>query len=294
MNRRISAHLAFAASPLHGEGPWWDVREQRLLWVDMVGPSVHIASPNTGSDRTIATPEYTGVAVGRQAGGLLVLMGSGVASLDTDSGEIQWLAHVPGAGQEVKLNDGKCDPVGRFVCGSKSSIPDVAPGSLFVLDASLSMRVILTGLVTSNGMSWTDDGTTLYLVDSGTRRIRVLHYDVDAGAITSEDASIEVPHDAAGSPDGMTIDVDGCLWVAMHGGGVVRRYTPSGRLDSIVSLPVAGATSCAFGGPDLGDLYITTSPYSLTQEQRLRQPYAGSVFVCRPGVGGRPETYFAG
>jgi sugar lactone lactonase YvrE len=163
-----------------------------------------------------------------------------------------------------------------------------------VLDASLSLRVILGGLAISNGLAWTEDGRTLYIVDSGKRVIRVLGYDIDEGTITAERAPIEVPRTADGAPDGLTIDAEGCLWVAMYGAGIVRRYTPQGRPDALVTVPVTGVTSCVFGGPSLADLYITTSPYSLSADDRLRQPEAGGVFVCRPGVPGRPEPCFVG
>ena len=294
MNRSIQAQLAFSASPLHGEGPWWGVRERELVWVDMVGPSVHRLDPATGSDTGYGMPEDTGVAVGRQRGGLIVMMGSGVAAMDTTTGTLEWIVHVPGTGGEVRFNDGKCDPMGRFVCGTKSAIPDVAPGSLYVLDPDLSLRKVFTGLALSNGLAFSEDGATLYLVDSRPRLIRVFDYDTGDGTVTAERSPIEMPPEVVGSPDGMTIDADGCLWVAMHRGGTVRRFTPAGRLDATVQLPVTGSTACAFGGPRLEDLYVTTSPYTLSPQERVEQPLAGSLFVCRPGETGRPEPYFAG
>jgi sugar lactone lactonase YvrE len=294
MHRTLASHLAFPASPLHGEGPWWAAREQELVWVDMVGPSVHLVDLITGSERSYPTPEYTGVAVGRERGGLIVMMGSGIAELETGSGVIDWILRVPGTGGDVKFNDGKCDPRGRFVCGTKSAVPEVTPGSLYVLDPDLSLRKAFTGMSLSNGLAWSQDGGTLYAVDSGPRLIRVFTYDLDSGTVGAERVPIEMPAEVTGIPDGMAIDADGCLWVAMHRGGTVRRFTPEGRLDATVSLPVTGATACAFGGPGLEDLYITTSPYVLGPQERAAQPHAGSIFACRPGVKGLPEPYFAG
>lgn len=294
MARVIGASLALAAAPLHGEGPWWDARGGLLLWVDMVGKRIHKSDPSRGTDVAIPMPEIVGAVVGRERGGIAVLLESGFAAV-LDDGRVSWLSLLTadGAKSRFRFNDGKCDSAGRFLGGTRSYTQEPGADALFQLDATHSVRRLVTGLTTSNGLAWAADGRTMYLVDSGARSIRVYGYDHDSGNVTSERRVIDVPSEH-GVPDGMTIDADGCLWVATYGSGCVRRYTPDGRLDTTVTLPVTGVTSCAFGGADFADLYVTTSPYSLNESERAAQPEAGCVFVCRPGVSGRPEPYFAG
>jgi sugar lactone lactonase YvrE len=152
---------------------------------------------------------------------------------------------------------------------------------------------VLAGLAIANGMAWSHDDRLLYFIDSATGRIDVLDFDPADGRATNRRPLIEIPA-RAGWPDGMTIDANGALWVALWDGHAVRRYTPAGDLDRIVELPVARVTSCTFGGPSLTDLYVTTARDGLSADQLAAQPLAGGLFVVRPGVGGLPAFRFAG
>jgi sugar lactone lactonase YvrE len=145
----------------------------------------------------------------------------------------------------------------------------------------------------SNGLDWSDDGRLMYYVDTPTGSIDVFDFDVAEGAIANRRSLARVEA-GAGWPDGLTLDADGYLWVALWSGGAIRRYAPDGALDRVVPVPVSHPTSCAFGGRDLGDLYVTTAATALTPDARLREPLAGGLFRCRPGVRGRPAHRFKG
>jgi sugar lactone lactonase YvrE len=290
--RTINAGLALDASPQHGEGPWWDWREGVLYWVDMVGRSIHRSDLSRGTDVPTGMPELVAAVVGRARGGLLVLLANGFATYQQGH-EVSWLRKCAASKPPTRFNDGKCDLAGRLLGGTRATRLQPGLGSLYRFDARHRFRRLVAGLTASNGIAWSGDGRTLYLVDSATRLVHVYEYDSEEGLIVSEREPIEIPSEH-GAPDGMTIDVDGCLWIALYGAAAVRRYTPRGLSDVTVTLPVTGVTSCAFGGADFRDLYITTSPYSLSEPERAAQPNAGSIFACRPGVGGRLEPCYAG
>jgi sugar lactone lactonase YvrE len=166
-------------------------------------------------------------------------------------------------------------------------------GALYRLDLDGRVHTMLRDITISNGLDWSDDGRLMYYIDTPTRSIDVLEFDVATGAIANRRSLVRVPR-GEGWPDGLTLDADGYIWVALWSGGAVRRYAPDGRLDRVLPVPATHPTSCAFGGPDLGDLYVTTAATALTPEERLRQPLAGGLFRCRPGVQGRPAHRFKG
>lgn len=288
----ITAEVALRAAPIHGEGPWWDGRAGVLWWVDILAMEIHRSDPATGSDACWRVPEHVGAVVGRSSGGAVALLQSGFAAID-ERGDLTWLAQVEAHDATTRFNDGKCDPLGRLVGGTLSYLKTRGAGSLYRLDVDHSVTRLLTGLTLSNGLAWSPDGETMYLIDSGSRSLKMYGYDDDRGSdghLTPRDEIALGP----GVPDGMTIDSEGCLWVAMYGAGLVRRFTPKGQAVRQVVVPATGVTSCIFGGSRLDQLYVTTSSYSLSAEERRAQPDAGSIFVCAPGVSGRPEPFFAG
>jgi sugar lactone lactonase YvrE len=164
--------------------------------------------------------------------------------------------------------------------------------SLYRIDADLSVTTLFAGVGISNGLGWSPDATSMYYIDSPTRRIDVIDYDLATGAVEHRRPLIEVGADE-GLPDGMTVDADGCLWVAFWGGSCVRRYDPGGHLMRDVELPVSLVTSCTFGGKDLDQLFITTASMGLNDSERVAQPLAGAVFRIDPGTRGTPASYFA-
>jgi sugar lactone lactonase YvrE len=198
--------------------------------------------------------------------------------------------HLP----ENRFNDGKCDPAGRFWAGTMAISEAEDQGSLYCLDTTLTVTCKVAGVSVSNGLAWSLDGKTMYYVDSPDRRVVAYDYDGATGGIDHVRTVYEVP-EGGGFPDGMTIDTDGCLWVALWDGGRVLRIDPrTGRSLDAIEMPVSRPTSCAFGGAHLDELYITSASINLSPDQRAAQPHAGGVFVCRPGVQGLPAHEFGG
>ena len=192
------------------------------------------------------------------------------------------------ADEQVRMNDGGCDPDGRFYCGSVDRVAGKKRGALYRLNLDHTMDVVLTGVAASNGLAWSPDGSRAYYVDTLTQRIDVLDYE-PGGDFTGRRALARIP-DQVGSPDGISVDSEGYVWVALWDGGAVHRYSPSGRLDGRIEVPVKRPTACAFGGPRLDQLFITTSRLGIDATQ---QPLAGAVFRADVGVAGPPVTPFA-
>ena len=165
-------------------------------------------------------------------------------------------------------------------------------GSLYRLDADLQVSKHVSGISISNGLDWSLDGRQMYYVDSPTQGVDVFDFDAAAGKLGARRRLITIAPEE-GLPDGMTVDEEGGLWVALHGSGSVRRYTLDGHVDRVVRVPPTMVTCCAFGGSDLTDLYITTMSLGLSEEAKRAQPLAGALFRCRPGVRGRPPKRFA-
>jgi sugar lactone lactonase YvrE len=265
----------------HGEGPMWDARLGRLMWVDLLRGDL-LTLRDDGSVERRHVGDVAACVVPRAGGGHVVATERGFALLDFD-GDIETLPDVwDDAG--VRMNDGGCDPLGRFWCGSMAY--DEAPGraSMFRLDPDHTAHLAFDGVTVSNGLAWSPDGSAAYYIDSPTRRV-----DVCAADLTERRSFFEIPVDA-GIPDGLTVDGDGGVWVALWDGSAVRHHTQDGVLDEVVELPVRRVTSCAFGGPDLDTLYISTSALGLDDPE----PSAGALFAVNPGVTGQPSLEFAG
>jgi sugar lactone lactonase YvrE len=265
----------------HGEGPLWDDRLGRLLWVDLLQGDLLLTKPSGDTERR-HVGNVLACVVPRAAGGHLVATERGFAFL-SDTSDIELLPDV-WDDPSVRMNDGACDPQGRFFCGSMAYGAAPGRGALYRLDADRSVHVVHTDLTISNGIGWAPDGSRAYYVDSGTHRI-----DVCSPDLVQRSTFVTIPEDV-GTPDGLTVDADGGVWVALWGGSAVYRYTPDGELDRVVSLPVAQVSSCAFGGDGLRTLFITTSAEGLTDPE----PAAGALFAIEPGTTGLPSLTFAG
>lgn len=264
-----------------GEGPVWDVRAQRLYWVDILGRSVHVHDPSGLADEVFDVGTHVGALAVREQGGLVLAVADGFLAFDfVLTSEITAVAH---PGPPARFNDGKCDPSGAFWAGTMPYDQEPGAGIVYRLDPDHSVRPVLSGVTVSNGLDFTPDGRTLYYIDTPAGRIDA--FDVDSGVLAGRRTVVEV---SAGSPDGLTLDADGCLWVALWGGSAVHRYTPDGRLDRVVEFPVSRPTCPVFGGTDLGILYVTSASVGVDE------PHAGALFALDVGVKGLPANRFGG
>lgn len=274
-----------------GEGPVW--HDGVLSWVNIIAGEVHRYDPRTGESDTRNVGQAVGALVPRYGGGLVLALRDGFAALPSMDGALDWLVEVEADNTANRMNDGKCDRAGRFWASTMAFEATADAGALYRLDPDLSVRKVLDGLTIGNGLAWSADDRRFYFIDSMSGGVDVMDFDPDTGAVTNRRQLVKIPS-SDGIPDGMTIDDDGCLWVALWGGGAVRRYTPEGQLDQVIELPAPNVTACTFGGDDLGDLYITTARQTMTDGDLAAQPQAGGVFRVRPGVTGAPAFGFAG
>ncbi|MFQ6146124.1 SMP-30/gluconolactonase/LRE family protein [Streptomyces seoulensis] len=267
-----------------GEGPTWDAAAGRLIWVDILACRVHTYDPVTGRRTVRTTGQHVGAAKPRTGGGLVLNLRDGVALLGPD-GAFGWLHRAPVTGR--RGNDAAVAPDGSLWAGTMRYDEATGGGTLTRLTGDGAAREVLSDVTVSNGTGWSPDGRLMYYVDTPTGRIDV--FDHDGGRITGRRPLARV-EEGAGFPDGLTVDAEGCVWVALWDGWAVRRYTPAGELDRIVRLPVPRPTACAFGGPALTDLYVTTARAGLTAPH----PLAGSLLVVPDAGEGLPQPPFAG
>ena len=276
---------------LLGEGARWDARRDELLRVDILAGRVF-------RDRVAATGDLDPVMAYQVSGtvgavapiegddGWLIAADRGFAHLAPD-GSVRKIADVVRDG--ARMNDAACDPQGRFWAGTAAERRGEAV--LYRLERDGKVEVMLDGLTTSNGLGWSPDGRTMYLADSGPRTIHAFDFDGDRGAISNGRVLVAVSEEV-GTPDGLTVDADGDLWVAVWGAGQVRRYSPTGELRQTLGVPAAQSTCCAFGGPGLHTLYVTTATEDWSDEQRRANPNAGLVYRFETEATGRPAELF--
>jgi sugar lactone lactonase YvrE len=267
-----------------GEGPVWDDQDQALYWVDIPEGRVHRMDAG-GSFTSWDVGGRASAVVPRASGGLVLAVSDGFAVLDPASGAVTPLAPVEADRPETRMNDGSCDRAGRFFAGTMADDERPGFGSLYRLDPDLTLTTLVTGVGTSNGIGWSPDERLMYYIDSQAYQVDVFDYDPATGEIDGRRAFAAVGGGDV-MPDGLTVDADGGVWVAVWGGGALLRHDPDGRLRESVELPAGHVTSCAFGGPELDQLYISTADGPGT--------LGGALFVCQPGVTGQPSYPFRG
>jgi sugar lactone lactonase YvrE len=272
--------VAVSAHAKLGEGPTWDPPTGRLLWVDILAPEVHAYDPGTGIDTLLfQTESDVGAVKPRAGGGFVVNLRDGVGLYEPD-GSFRMLADL--AVEGVRGNEAAIAPDGSLWAGTMRYDQETGGGKLYRVGPDGDVSILIDAVTISNGTGWSLDERLVYYVDTPTRRIDV--FDADGAGITNRRVFVEI--EGPGKPDGLTVDTDGCIWVALYGGGRVLRYTPDGRLDRTVEVPAANTTSCVFGGTDLRDLYIT----SAASDDEL----AGALFVLADAGQGLPSRPFAG
>jgi sugar lactone lactonase YvrE len=289
----VTPELVLDARAELGEGPVWDAARRRLLFVDIMHGHVHEFDPEAGSDRVIEVGQPVGAVAPTVRGDWVIAARDGFFRVDPETGATSLIAHIEKDDPDTRMNDGYVDARGRFWAGTMGMGGVPERGSLYRLDPDGSVTRHLTRVHISNGIDWSPDGRLMYYSDTGISRVDVFDFDESAGAIRNRRTFVTIPEDA-GYPDGLVVDAEGFVWLALWEGGAVRRYRPDGTLDRTVPMPASLVTKCAFGGVDLSDLYITTAWIDLDDAGRAREPLAGGLFRVRPGVRGRAATRFAG
>lgn len=270
----------------HGEGPVWSESWGGLRWLDMLaGEVLALSTGGAVSRRRVGT--IAAAIRPRRQGGMVIGVERGFA-LENSEGVLSYPPEIwndPG----VRMNEGACDPDGRFYCGSMAYDQQPGAAALYRLDPEGSVQLVLGEVTVSNGLDWSPDGSRAYYNDTATHRVSVFDYDASSG-LTSRRPFVDLSKEDL-RPDGLTVDSEGGVWVAISNGGAVRRYSPEGTLDEVVELPVRKVTACTFGGECLDELFITTSREGLETDE---QPQAGSLFRVAAGVAGLPVRAFAG
>jgi sugar lactone lactonase YvrE len=289
ISRTVTAKLLEHARATIGEGPIWDDRSRRLLWVDIPAGLVRWLDPTTGNSSSLDVGQPVGAVALGADGGLVAALRDGFAFFAPGSSTMSRLLPVERSLTGNRTNDGKCDSKGRFWAGTMATDHTPGAGTLYRLDRTngdYAVSAMISGITVANGLDWSPDNRLMYYIDSPTQRIDVFDFDEESGTPANRRAFAEIPA-ADGMPDGMTVDAEGHLWVALFRGAKVRRYRPNGEINLEVKVPVTLVTSCAFGGRNAEDLYITTARHRLTPAEGAEQTTAGGVFVCRPGPAGR-------
>lgn len=278
-----------------GECVLWDERETALWWVNIHDREIWRWNPFSDEQpQTFELPERIGALALREQGGLVLALASGFALFEPSTGRLDRIASVEMDLPTTRLNDGRVDPAGRFICGGMDEAEDQQPiSAVYALERDRSIRKVLGGIHCSNSICWSPDGATLYLTDMPSRRIDAFDYDAMSGTVANR-RIFALLRAGPGLADGSVVDTEGYLWNAQWGGAKVVRYAPTGAVDREFPLPTSNPTCLAFGGSDLDILFITTARFGLDTETRSAQPQAGNLFAFRPGVRGLPETRYVG
>lgn len=289
----MKAECVVDARATLGEVPLWSSNDEVLYWIDVRAPALHTYRPSDGFIDVHRLPEVIGSYCLRAGGGMLLALKSGLHVFDLQAKSLTQVLRLEPDLPNNRLNDGKCDRQGRFWVGSMNDGDRLPTGALYCVDRGWRLSSTLSGLTVPNSLAWSPEGRRMYFADTPTQRIMVFDFDPDDGVPFNPRVFVDLSGQP-GRPDGSTVDSDGCLWNAEFNGSRVVRYTPEGRVDRILSLPVSSVTSCAFGGPQLDTLYVTTSRHRHDEKQLREQPLAGGLFAAAVGASGLPEARFRG
>ncbi len=287
----MKVELAIDSYDELGEGPVWDPIQERLYWVDILGPALQQWDPKTGRRARWAMPTDIGSYALRESGGFVVALRNGLAFFDPKSQTFSPItnpeAHLP----DTRFNDGKCDRLGRFWAGTMDESGQ-QQGGLYRLNEAQECRKMRSNIGISNGLGWSPDNRTFYYTDSTQHTIFAYDFDSELGTLSNAHIFAQTPPEYV--PDGLTVDAAGFVWSANWDGWKITRYAPDGTIDREIKMPIQRPTSCIFGGENLTDLYVTSAKIGLAAEALATQPLAGCVFVIQTNVQGLPEPQFAG
>jgi sugar lactone lactonase YvrE len=283
----LKAECIIDAKALLGEGPVWDEKLEELIWLDIEGYKLHRYRPKDGDTLEYKLKQKAGAAVPAEDGSWILAMQDGFYRFDLETGQANLILQTNEPEGLTRLNDGKCDPSGRFWAGSISSNGEKI-AALYTLETDSILTNRLSPVTISNGLAWSQDVKTMYYIDSGEKVVSAFDYDAVSGEITNRRTVITFL-EGEGGPDGMSIDVEGMLWIGHWDGGQLSRWNPhTGKKLAQVELPVRHVTSCAFGGPDMDELYITTARIAMDEQALEKYPLAGGLFRVKVGVKGLP------
>ncbi len=288
----MKVELALAARAEHAEGPIWDSEAGVLWWVDITGHRVHCFDPASHRDCSWDTGCDVGAVALASGGQIILAVPNGFAQLNPDTGALIPLADVEADLPENRTNDAKCDSAGRLWVGTMAYDRREGHAGLYRMSGDLDVLEVASDLTIVNGPAFDDERGRMYLADTGAGLVYCYEFDPKSGDIGDRRVFVDLSA-SGGWPDGMTVDEAGGLWVAVGRNSAVHRYLPTGQHQESIKLPVTNPTSVAFGGPDGSDLYITTSWFDLSEQERTEQPLAGSLFVTSPGVAGAAANRFA-
>jgi sugar lactone lactonase YvrE len=291
----LAWEVAAAVGAELGERPVWDVSVGGIVWVDINAGLLHRFTADAGDAVIAGVGVPVGAAAPRAGGGYVLAAADGFRLLTSDGSADGPPVVPPDMPPTVRFNDGACDPTGRFWAGTYALDGQAGTGALYRLDADHSVTQVFGGVTESNGLAWSPDVTTFYYTDSGEAesRVRAFGFDQAAGTLDDERELIRFgPGD--GVADGLVVDADGCLWIAMWDGGCLRRYSADGELLGLYPVPVSRPTCPGFGGPDLSDLYLTTAWEGMPDQRREAEPLAGHLLRSRPDARGQAPNCYAG
>ena len=277
-----------------GEGAIWNYKTDKLLWVDITGKILNFYDPKLHINKEVHTGQMIGSVVPAESGKVIAALENGFYQLDIETGEKLFIANPEENIEGNRFNDGKCDPAGRLWAGTMSMKGKKHAGALYRLDPDGSIHKMIDSVTTSNGIAWSLDATKMYYIDTPTQKVTTWDYDNETGEISNPRTTIEIPR-SLGAPDGMTIDAEGNLWIALWGGSAVSCWDPeNGELLRTIEVPAKNVTSGAFGDDDLGTLYITTARSGTSKEDLEKFPQAGGLFKTKPGPKGIKAFFFKG
>ena len=290
MSEKMYAELALKLECNVGEGPFWDDVKQDLYFVDIMNKQIKMFSPTSKLVETVQFNQEIGAVFLDQKSNLIVAARDGIFAATRDGVLDTLLAPIELEDTSIRTNDAKCDAYGRMWVGTMAF--DFTPGvaALFSFDSKV-LKEVVPDLTVSNGIGWSLDKKTMYFIDSPAKRVDIFDVDLESGELRNRRVFASLT-DLDAFPDGLTTDEDGGVWVALFGGGEVRRFDSQGTLTHIVEIPVKQVTSCCFGGGDMSDLYITTAQNGMDSDSLIREPLAGSLFRVKTSFKGSKSNRY--
>lgn len=275
-----------------GEGPHWDHQQNILYWVDIIGEKLHMYDPEKGGNQTVQFDQFIGAVVPERPGQLMLAMQHGLYRYNISQDCLTKVCDPEEDKKNNRFNDGKCDSKGRFWAGTMDLDGTEDCGSLYRLDTDGRITKVLSPVSISNGIAWSPDKKFMYFIDTPTNKVSTYNYEESTGNISYLGTGAEIPVEL-GSPDGMTIDEDGMIWVAHWGGAMISRWNPyNGNLLDTIQVPAKNVTSCTFGGENLDELFITTARHGLSEDDLATYPQSGGLFKVKVGIKGLPANYY--